>query len=131
MAKTIATVFGYIFLLLGILGFFNNPIVGADGVFLTNTAHNIIHLLSGGILLWIVYTSALKSAATLKVFGIVYLIIAILGFLSSSGMILGRIATGTTDNWLDLVLGILFVWAGYAGTIKPISASSSSEHGGI
>ena len=45
-AKTAAVVLGIVFLAVGILGFFPNPLVSPTGFFVVNTTHNIIHLAS-------------------------------------------------------------------------------------
>jgi uncharacterized membrane protein YbaN (DUF454 family) len=45
-AKTAALVLGIVFLAVGILGFFPNPLVSPTGLFVVNTAHNIIHLVA-------------------------------------------------------------------------------------
>ena len=112
MAKKLALVFGIVFVIVGILGFIPNPIVGMTGFFLTDAVHNIVHLLVGIILLVISLKAAAKSAVALKVFGIIYLVLAIIGFFSGS-TILGLVAINGADNWLHLVLGIVIVAAGF------------------
>jgi hypothetical protein len=114
MAKKFAMIFGWIFVVLGVLGFFGNPIVGEGpgAIFMADTAHNIVHLVSGIIFLWVAYGAAEKSVTVLKVFGVIYLLVAIIGFFSSTGSILGLIMSNGADNWLHLVLGVLFFWGG-------------------
>jgi hypothetical protein len=117
MAKKLIIIFGWIFIVLGVLGFIPNPIVGSapGALFAADTAHDIVRLLFGIIFIWIGYGSPEKSAGTLKIFGIIYLIIAILGFFSSSGTVLGLITTNTLDNWLALIFGLIFLWGGMSG----------------
>jgi uncharacterized protein DUF4383 len=112
MGKTLAMVFGYVFVIVGILGFFSNPIVGSEGFFLTDTVHNIIHLVSGIVFLWVAYGAPMKAGAVMKIFGVVYLLIAILGFFQGEGELLGFIASNMNDVWLHLVLGIVILGAG-------------------
>ena len=109
MKKT-AMILGWILLILGILGFISNPLVGANGLFVTDGVHNLIHLITGAILLWAAYKAMGNAAMWLKVFGIIYLLIAILGFFSSS--VLGMVMNGA-DNWLHLVLAVIFLWVGF------------------
>ena len=52
MLKRLAMIFGAIFILVGLLGFVSNPLVGPDGFFMTNGAHNIAHLLIGAVLVF-------------------------------------------------------------------------------
>jgi hypothetical protein len=114
MTKKIAIIFGWTFIVLGILSLISNPIIGiAPGAFLAaDTARTIVNFLSGIIFLWIAYGAPHNSRKTLKVFGIVYIIIAIVGFFSSSGTVLGLIATNTADNWLALIFALICLWAG-------------------
>lgn len=115
MAKTWAMVFGWIFVIVGVLGFITNPIVGMNGMFHTDTMHNIIHIIFGAALLWAAYSRPSKAAAVMKWEGIIYLILAILGFIlvgSSTGSLLGIAEINGADNWLHLVLGLVLVWAG-------------------
>lgn len=114
MAKKFVTVFGWVFVILGVLGFFGNPLVGsAPGVwFMADTAMNLVHLISGIIFLWVAYGSPEKSAGLLKVFGVIYLLVAIFGFFSSTGSVLGLFGINGADNWLHLILGLLFLWGG-------------------
>ena len=110
-ARIAAIVIGIVFVLIGLLGFFNNPVLG---LFLVDPAHNIIHIVSGVVLLAGAYSS-LGSSVALKIVGIVYAIIAILGFfMVSNGMLLGFIAMNTADQWLNVVLAVVILLAGFA-----------------
>ena len=114
MAKKFVTVFGWLFVVIGLLGFFGNPVVGSTpgAWFMADTALNLVHLISGIIFLWVAYGSPMKSAGTLKIFGVIYLVIAIIGFFSSTGSVLGRFRVNGADNWRHLVLGLRFLWGG-------------------
>jgi hypothetical protein len=117
MAKTLAIVFGAVFVLVGILGFLDNPIVGMEGLFQTDTLHDLVHLLFGIILLVVAFTAPARSAAWLKILGIVYLVLAVLGFLtiSDGGELLGLVLMNTADHWLHVILGVALLLAGMAG----------------
>ena len=114
MAKTLALVFGYVFLLVGILGFISNPIVGSTGLFHADLNHNLVHLISGIVFLVVAYTAPAKASMTLKVFGVVYLLVTALGFaLAPNGpTLLGLIETNMADNYLHLALGVVILLAG-------------------
>jgi hypothetical protein len=51
----------------------------------------------------------------LKIIGVVYAIIAIIGFflVSADGMLLGFIAMNEADKWLHVVLAIVILAAGF------------------
>jgi hypothetical protein len=113
MAKKLAIIFGVVFVLVAVLGFIGSgPILGT---FLTDSAHDAIHLLVGIILIWVAISNG-NSAGALKIFGLVYLLLAIVGFIqfgtTGSGMLLGIAEVNGADNFLHLVLGIVLWIAG-------------------
>ncbi len=110
-ARLAAIVLGIVFVLIGLLGFFNNPVLG---LFAVNPAHNVVHIVSGVVLLAGAYSS-LGSSMALKIIGIVYVIIAILGFfmVSADGMLLGFITMNEADKWLHVVLAVVILAAGF------------------
>lgn len=117
MAKTIASVLGIIFVLVGLLGFVSNPLVGENGLFMTNGLHNLVHLLFGVILIVAARKSQASAASWLKILGIVYLVLAVLGFLlaPSGPSLFGLVMLNAADNWLHAVLGIVLLVAGIRG----------------
>ncbi|MCI0542249.1 DUF4383 domain-containing protein [bacterium] len=128
MGKTFAIVFGVVFVLVGLLGFVGNPLVGEGALFATNSLHDIVHLLVGIVLLVVAFMSPGSSGMALKVFGVVYLLLAVLGFLMTSedGMLLGLITVNSADHWLHLVLGVVLLLAG----MKSKDGSPSGMSGG-
>lgn len=115
MAKTVTIILGIFFLLIGILGFI--PSVTVDGmlfrVFHVNLAHNIIHLVTGVIALYCGFTSYCASKYFLKVFGIIYGIVAILGFVYGDQDILKIVANNAADTWLHLVVALIALYFGF------------------
>ena len=113
MRKTLK-VFGWIFLVLGLLGFFSNPIIGSSaGAWIhADFNHNLIYLVTGLIMFWVVYKNMDKARVTVKTFGWIYLIIAILGFLlvSGTGTLLGLLEVDGAGNWLHFIFGVVFLW---------------------
>lgn len=112
MASKLALIAGIVFLLVGITGLFGGlGITGPDGVFATDTAHDLIHLVTGIILVIVATQSPLASSITLIVIGILYLFITLLGFLSADETVLG-ILINNADDYLHLILGALLLIAG-------------------
>ena len=85
--KTAALVIGIIFIVVGLLGFVPNPLVSPTGIFAVNTAHNLIHLATGIVIIAGAY-SAFGARNTLLIFGAVYAVVAIAGFIP--GLVDGR-----------------------------------------
>ena len=113
MKKTSANVFGVIFILVGLLGFISNPLVGENGLFYADSTHNIVHILFGIVLLGVGLFAAEQAGSTMLVVGIIYLLLAIIGIFTNN--VLGFIQVNTADNWLHVLLGIALVWAGASG----------------
>lgn len=112
----VAKVMGAVFVVIGLLGFVMNPILGLFGV---NALHNIVHLLSGIVLLAVGFmNNGVYARVTNQVFGVVYLLVAILGFLSLGFIVdlLGLDAEGAApvwDNVLHLLLAVVFLAVGF------------------
>jgi hypothetical protein len=113
-ARNVAFVLGIVFLIAGVLGYINNPIVGPNGLFMTNTAHNMVHILSGVFLLLGIYT-ALTPSLALKILGVVYAIVAIAGFVMMKGMsgIMLGVQMNAADHWLHIGLAVILLLAGF------------------
>ncbi|MGH6924315.1 MAG: DUF4383 domain-containing protein [Propylenella sp.] len=110
--RTAGLVIGIVFILVGILGFIPNPIVSPTGLFVVNTAHNLVHLISGAVVLAGVYSFG--AGLGLKIIGVVYAIVAILGLVMGGEMLLGMIAMNMADHWLHVVLAVVILLAGFA-----------------
>lgn len=126
MAKKLAMVFGVVFVLVGLLGFISNPIVGAHGYFFTNHTHDIVHLLVGIVMIIMSAQGEAAGAMSLTIFGVVYLLIAVLGFVMKTPL-LGLVAYNGADNWLHVVLGVVLLAAGLS--LKKGSAAPSMPAG--
>jgi hypothetical protein len=116
-ARTAAFVLGIVFLIVGVVGYIPNPLVGhmADGspaLFAANNMHNLVHIISGIVLLIGVYT-ALTPSLALKIVGVVYALVAVLGFIMPGGMMLGMIEMNMADTWLHVALAIVILYAGF------------------
>jgi hypothetical protein len=124
-AKTAALILGVVFIIVGVLGYIKNPLVGEYGIFLTNNMHNLVHIISGIFLLIGVYT-ALSPSLALKILGVVYAIVAILGFVMMKGGdgVMFGIAMNMMDHWLHVALAIVILAAGFGlpAVARPVTA---------
>jgi hypothetical protein len=115
MVKTAAIIFGVVFLAVGILGFVpgatNNDML--LGMFMVNPAHSMVHIASGVIFLICGMAGAGPSRMFFKIFGIVYALVAVLGFVKGEGMLLGLISNNMPDVWLHVVLAVAMLWLGF------------------
>lgn len=113
MAKTVCKILGVVFLLLGVIGFFNQDLLGAH----LNPAHNVVHLVSGALALYFGFAGSLSGARIFSlVFGVVYLGLGVLGLGMGSGpdrlWILGPLNLGQADHGIHILLGVVFLAGG-------------------
>jgi len=102
-----------VFLIVGLLGFVSNPLVGENGFFYTDATHNVVHILFGLVLLAVGIWAVEQASSTMLVSGIIYILLAIIGLFTNN--VLGFLQVNTPDNWLHVLLGIGLIWAGASG----------------
>jgi hypothetical protein len=118
-AKLYATVVGAVLTIAGIIGFFYSSSFGSPGtvddvfgILSVNGWHNLVHLATG--LLGLAAAGYFARTYALAL-GLVYLVVAIWGFIIGSGdAILSIVPVNTEDNVLHLILGLLGLGAGAA-----------------
>lgn len=120
MAKKLVMVLGVVLALVGLLGFFNNPVLG---LFPVNALHNIVHLASGILAIVFAMQGEAQAIMLAKVLGVVYLLVAILGLVATSFLDSLLVINGA-DNILHLLLAAVFLWIGF-GMAKMMPSNSS------
>lgn len=124
--KTLAQVYvmalGAVLVLVGIIGFLVEPSFGVGDsaergtliLFDINGWHNVVHLLSGIIGLAMVGTAA-KARLFAIGYGVVYVLVTILGFaVGDGGLLLSIIPINTADNLLHLAIAVTGIAVGLA-----------------
>ncbi|GGI44726.1 preprotein translocase subunit Sss1 [Agromyces flavus] len=117
--RIVATVFGAVYLLVGLLGFAVTGGVGFIategglllGVFAVNPLHNVAHLLIGGALLIAGLVSARAAKITNTVVGAAYLLLGIVGFFLA-GTAANILALNTADHFLHLASALVQLGVG-------------------
>ena len=84
-----------------------------------NVLHNLAHLILGvwGILAARTFGGARAYA---RIAGILYIVLAILGFVEPTGF--GLIPLGGTDVWLHVALGVILAGVGFSAKPAPMAA---------
>jgi hypothetical protein len=127
MAKTIATVLGVAFILVGIIGFVSPGFLGTHLSFM----HNLVHIISGAVALYFGLAGTLSGARLFcLVFGAVYLLLGVVGFLLGGDqqhtiagithgadsrlfpLIPGQLELGSIDHTVHILLGLVFLIGG-------------------
>jgi hypothetical protein len=132
-AQVYALVIGLTLVAAGILGFFYNAsfTTGSGierdavlGILDVNGWHNVVHIATG-VLGLAVAGSYDGSRVYAVAFGVIYLVVALAGFIAGNGSeILSLIPVNTEDNFLHLLIGIAGLGAGLAtpSTTAPSTA---------
>ncbi|UPA22087.1 DUF4383 domain-containing protein [Candidatus Peribacteria bacterium] len=111
MIKTVTWILGVVLLVVGLLGFVNDPILG---IFEVDTVHNVIHLLSGIVGLIAVSAGLSYARLYLIIFGVVYALVTVLGFMSGTD-ILGLFVINQADNYLHAAIALVCLGVGFGG----------------
>ncbi|RNE62489.1 DUF4383 domain-containing protein [Cryobacterium tepidiphilum] len=117
--RLLATIFGAVYLLVGLLGFTVTGGVGfvsTDGglllgIFAVNPLHNMAHLLIGAALLIAGLSTVAASKTVNTTIGAVYLLLGIVGFFIADTP-LNILALNTPDHFLHLGSAIVLLGAG-------------------
>src|SRR3954447_5918179 len=112
-AQVYALLFGAVLTIAGIIGFFYSAHFGSPGktsdvfgILTVNGWHNIVHVLTGVIGLAVLGSYAASRSYAIGL-GVVYILVAIWGFIIGSGeAILSIVPVNTADNFLHLLIGI-------------------------
>ena len=130
MLKKLTMVVGAVFLLLGVLGFVPGVTTTDDsgmqtlfGLFMVDWVHNSVHILTG-VLALLAASSDMYAKWFLWVFGAVYALVALLGFMDGS-TILGLFPVNMADNWLHVVFAVVLLGIGFM--VKPGMSSGMGD----
>ena len=138
--RTMARVFGVVFVLVGILGFIpgithshDDPYVHVKasegmllGIFHINVLHNLVHILFG---LWGLAAGGSVSGARVyfRGVGIIYAVLAVLGLISAGNMnrTFGLIPIEGADVALHAVLAIAGLYLGFAAKAGDVTDATT------
>jgi len=129
MAKLVCKILGVVFLLVGVAGFAAPGLLGTH----LSLAHNAVHIISGAIALYFGFAGSPSGARGFcLVFGAVYLLLGIVGFVlghpgtsTIAGMIMedskmwkvipGTLELEKMDHIVHCLLGVVFLGGGLLG----------------
>ncbi len=128
-AISVAWVFAAAFYAAAAIGFIPNPLLGPDGLFVANTAHNFVHLLTAVGFTVVALAGSKPSVVFMQDFGVIYLLTGVIGFLVTGsgghGHLLGLVHINTLDNFLHLGLGAAIGAAGWYFHPRSVSVRPS------
>jgi len=116
MVQVVAAIFGAIYLVAGVLGFFNHPVLG---IFQVNLLDNLVHIAIG--IGGLAAASSLANSKTFcRVAGVFLLLLGLIGIGAANPF--GLLYIGGADIALHLVTGGVLA---YFGFIAPVSTRSA------
>jgi hypothetical protein len=119
--RMLGIIFGAVYLLIGILGFFftsSTSFVSTQGplligLFEINPLHNVVHLVIGAALLIAGLSNARAARGVNTTIGAVYLIVGIIGlFISEGNNPLNILAINSADNVLHFASAVILLAVG-------------------
>jgi hypothetical protein len=135
MANRVATILGIGFLLVGVLGFVAPSVLGMH----LSAAHNVVHLVTGAVSLWLGLKGSPSAAKTFCVaFGAVYVLLGVAGFVAGADaapgvpgphdarllkLIPGTLEFGTVDHIVHILLGAIYLIGGLM--TRPVHVATS------
>jgi hypothetical protein len=125
MTKQIVTILGGILIVAGLVGFAAPGLMGMH----LSPVHNVIHLVSGALALCFGLAGSFSAAKTFcTLFGLIYGLLGVLGFILAGpgGMwaIVPQLTLGTMDHIIHVILGGLFLFAGFYQKTAPMRTSA-------
>ena len=110
MAKKLVMTLGVVFIVVGLLGLVNDPILG---IFEVDLVHNLVHLASGVLAVIFAGKGEMMAKKLAQVFGVVYALVAVLGLVLPGEKVLGLIQANFADDLLHVALAAIFLYAGF------------------
>ena len=92
------------------------------GIFMVNTVHSIVHIASGAVFLIASMSGAGAARLWFQLFGIIYAVVAVLGFMSPNGILLGVISNNPAVTYLHVGLAAAMLLIGFAAP-KPAAVA--------
>ena len=117
IARTWMLIVGVALIAVGLLGFVDNPIVSqrSDALFMVDTVHNVIHIVTGLVALFIGATLRGRTLAQAAIaFGVVYLLVLVATLVSPDLFGILSMPVNAADHVLHLVLAAGSIAAGLA-----------------
>ena len=85
-----------------------------------NTLHNVIHLATGIVAILAGMASEAAMRVFFKIFGVIYGLVAVLGFFYGDRPLLGLVANNLADSGLHVVIAAVALYLGFG--FKPAAA---------
>ncbi len=136
MLKRIAVIFGVVFVVLGIFGFIPGVTTYAPdvehgqllGVFAVDTLHDTMYIVTGAIAVWMGLSGEFASRNYFRLFGILYAILALAGFVYRDAPVFGM-ADNVADAALHALVALFALFLGFGHVLQRFEhGDTGSQH---
>lgn len=112
--KSTAMWVGVVILVVGLVGFVPALVPNGLvlGLFQVDPMHNIVHVLTGALGVVAAKSSDKTAKMYFQVFGVVYALVTVLGFITGTGLF-GLLPVNGADNMLHLVIAAVYLYMGF------------------
>jgi hypothetical protein len=118
LPKAYITIAGVLGLVTGLVGFTDNPFVGDpahDAIFATDSLHNLVHISTGLLALWIgLGMTGQRQARGITRFGTLYILLFVVFLISPRLFGLLQVDVNNADHVLHAALGVATLVVGMA-----------------
>jgi hypothetical protein len=120
--KTYAILVGVVLIVLGLLGFVDNPIVGdltgtSQPIFVTGAAHNMVHLITGAVAIYVAFgLLAEQQALAITGLGLVYVAIVLLTLVNGTLFGVLGFPVNLADQLLNVAVAVSALLVGIVGS---------------
>jgi len=125
MLKPAAIIFGIFFIVAGVGGFF--PALAPDGmlfgIFMVGPVHNMIHIASGVCAFLCAFAGAGAARKYFQIFGVVYLLVALIGFYYGNDPLMGMVEHNQADIWLHIAIAAVALFLGFTGKSDSVTTT--------
>ncbi|MDQ5902310.1 MAG: hypothetical protein QG606_526 [Patescibacteria group bacterium] len=111
MQKMLLLALGFGFIGVGLFGF---TCGSRPEFFDIDPLHNIIHILSGLLAFAAVMLGERVTRFYARSFGMIYLVVSVIGFFSPARFVCGLFVLNTSDYWLHIGIALLLFWIGFS-----------------
>ena len=104
---------GAVLIVVGIVGFVPNPLVGTTGLVATDNVHNIIHVLTGVLALGLAYGMAADIGMAAILFGALYAAVFVITVISPTLFGVFSVAVNPIDHLIHIGVAVVSLALGY------------------
>lgn len=104
---------GVILVVVGVLGFFPNPLVGPTGLVATDSMQNIVHILTGALALALVTVVKTDVGTAALAFGALYGLVFVVTIISPTLFGLFAVPVNVVDHVIHLGVAVVSLALGY------------------